>query len=171
MIPFERTFAPGEQISRTALDAQLADPSELSGVLNLALEALRAMRARGAFTQSETTSAATREFIAMTDPIAAWLDKFTVVALDSMVSRKDLGIAYNAFAEANGSRVVSAKTFYLAARRLRPTIQEAQRTICGSIQMAFLGVRLKVARTQGSTEDNWRFTPFTGFTSFPPDKQ
>ncbi len=39
-------------------------------------------------------------------------------------------------------------------RRLRPAVQEAQRTICGSVQMAFLGVRLKVATTQGSTEDN-----------------
>ncbi len=74
--------------SRGLPSTQLADPFELSGVLNRVLEALRAMRARGAFTQSETTSAATREFIAMTDPIAAWLDKFTVVAPDSLVPGK-----------------------------------------------------------------------------------
>ena len=69
VIPFERTFAPNEQIPRAVLDAQLADPSELSGVLNRALEALREMQKRGGFTQSETTKGASMEFVSMTHPV------------------------------------------------------------------------------------------------------
>jgi P4 family phage/plasmid primase-like protien len=151
VIPFERTFAPSEQISRAVLDAQLADPSELSGVLNRALESLRALRTRGGFTQSETTSAAALEFASMTEPVSTWLDHFTDPDPAGMVSRKDLMIVYNASAEANGRPALSPKAFCSAVRRLRPTVQDAQRTICGSVQWVFLGLRLKETTSQNRT--------------------
>ena len=151
VIPFDRTFAPSEQLSRAVLDAQLADPSELSGVLNRALESLRVMQIRGGFTQSETTSVAAIEFVSMTDPVGAWLDHFTDADPAGMVSKKDLTIVYNAAAEANGRPAMSAKAFCSAVRRLRPTVQEAQRTICGSVQAVFLGLRLKDATSHNST--------------------
>ena len=148
VIQFERTFAPSEQLSRAVLDAQLADPSALSGVLNRALDALRALQTRGGFTQSETTSAAAMEFVSMTDPVGAWLDRCTDAEPTGMVSKKDLTIVYNAAAEATGRPAMSAKAFCSAVRRLRPTIQEAQRTICGILQAVFLGLRLKDATSQ-----------------------
>ena len=148
VIPFDRTFAPSEQLSRAILDAQLADPSNLSGVLNRALEALRALQSRGEFTQSETTSAASMEFVAMTDPVSASLDQITEVNPTGMVSKKDLTIVYNAAAKADGRPAMSAKAFYSAVRRLRPTVQEVQRTVSGSVQWMFLGLRLKDATTQ-----------------------
>lgn len=143
VIPFERTFAPSEQISRSVLDAQLSDPSALSGVLNRALEALRALRTRGGFTQSETTSAAAMEFVSMTDPVGAWLDHCTDADPVGMVSKKDLTIVYNADAQANGRPAMSAKAFCSAVRRLRPTVEEAKRTHCGIFQAVFIGLRLK----------------------------
>jgi putative DNA primase/helicase len=46
ILPFGRTFDPSEQIPREVLDAQLAAPSELSGLLNKALGAVAAIRTR-----------------------------------------------------------------------------------------------------------------------------
>lgn len=143
VIPFERTFAPGEQISRAELDAQLADPSELSGLLNQALKALRALRTRGGFTQSETTSAAALEFVSLTDPVGAWLDHHTDADPGGMVSKKDLTIVYNADALATARPAMSAKAFCSALRRHRPTVEEAKRTHCGIFQAVFIGLRLK----------------------------
>ena len=87
----------------------------------------------------------------MTDLVGAWLDQFTEADPADMVSKKDLTIVYNAAAKANGRPAMSAKAFYSAVRRLRPTVQETQRMICGSVQAVFLGLRLKDAISQNST--------------------
>lgn len=61
VIPFERTFDPRDQTPRPVLDAQLADPTELSGVLNRTLEALATMTARGGrYAETETLRALAR---------------------------------------------------------------------------------------------------------------
>src|SRR2546430_6489327 len=51
-----RIFEEGaaETIGRNELDVRLADPAELSGVLNKALKALPSLRARG-FSESQST--------------------------------------------------------------------------------------------------------------------
>lgn len=140
VIPFDAVIDPQERIADLA--GRLAMPEELSGFLNRALAALPGMRARGGFTQSETTRTAMMEFQEMTDPLAAWLDLRTVSGPDQLVSRKDLTIAYNAHAEAADRPPMTAKAFCQAVRRLRPTVGEAQRMVCGQVQWVFLGLGL-----------------------------
>ena len=140
VVPFDAVLDPHEKISNFA--AQLSSPSELSGVLNRALAALPGMIQRGGFTQSESTQASLMEFREMTDPLAAWLDRFTVLSPKGMVSRKDLAISYNAAPDAAGRPLMTPKAFCAAVRRLRPTLKEGQRTMGGEVKDVFLGLSL-----------------------------
>lgn len=140
VVPFDAVIDPRERIPNLA--AKLADAQELSGILNRVLAVLPGMIQRGGFSHSETTQAAMMEFREMTDPLAAWLDRCTVLSPERMVSRKDLLISYNAQAEASGRPALTSKAFCQAIRRLRPTISEAQRTVCGAMQWVFLGLGL-----------------------------
>lgn len=143
VIPFERTFTPSEQTPRRELDARLAHPTELSGVFNRALDALAGITARGRLSQSESTQTAMMEFQEQTDPLAAWLDRFTQLNPQAITSKKDLHIAYAAYADANGRPPVSAKSFYAGVKRLRPAITEAQRRIHGEVRHVVLGIELR----------------------------
>lgn len=135
---FDAVLDPREKIPNLA--ARMATPDELSGVLNRALAVLPGMVQRGGFTQSESIQAALLEFREMTDPLAAWLDRFTVLSPDGMASRKDLGIAYNAAADAAGRPLMSPKAFCAAVRRLRPTVKDGQRKLGGEMKDVFLGL-------------------------------
>lgn len=141
VIPFDIVIEPHQRIPKFA--AQLADPRELSGVLNRALLVLPDMQRRGGFSQCETTQAAMQEFREMTDPLAAWVDRFTVLAVDKLVTKKDLLIAYNGQAETSGRPPMTPKSFYAGVKRLRPTLTEAQRTVCGEVKHVFLGLGLR----------------------------
>jgi P4 family phage/plasmid primase-like protien len=151
VVPFDAVIDPRERIPNLA--ARLAEVRELSGVLNRVLAVLPGMIQRGGFSQSETTQAAMMEFREMTDPLAAWLDRCTVLSPERMVSRKDLLISYNAQAEASGRPALTSKAFCQAIRRLRPTIEEAQRTVCGAMQWVFLGLGL-AASPPASSHDS-----------------
>ncbi len=141
VIAFDAVLEPREKIPNLA--ARLSSPSELSGVLNRALAALPGMRQRGGFTQSESTQAALMEFREMTDPLAAWLDRHTVLSPEGMVSRKDLGILYHEAAEAASRPTMSPKAFCMAVRRLRPTLHDGQRKLGGEMKDVFLGLSLR----------------------------
>lgn len=141
VVPFDAVIEPHERI--LALAAQLAEPRELSGVLNQALSILPAMTSRGGFSQNETTRAAMMEFREMTDPLAAWVEQQTDVTPHGITSKKDLHIAYGAHANANGRPPISPKAFYAGVKRLRPGLTETQRRVHGVIRDVFLGIELK----------------------------
>ena len=76
--------------------------------------------------------------------LAAWLDRYTVLSPDGMVSRKDFCVSYNAAAEA-GRPAMTTKAFYAAVRRLRPTVKSAQRGTRGDEKYVLLGLTMKEA--------------------------
>ena len=149
IVPFDAVLDPREKIPN--LVAQLSGPGELSGVLNRALAALPGMIKCGGFTRSESTQVALMEFREMTDPLAAWLDRCTVLSPEGMVTRKDLAILYNAASDATGRPLTSPKAFCAAVRRLRPTLKDGQRKIDGEVKDVFLGLSLSslTPRTTG----------------------
>ena len=146
-IPFRAIVGrEGEQghTPRAQLDSTLADPRELSGVLNKALTALKRLQERGALRESETMRAAWDEFRQATDPLAVWLDRDAVEHPRARVLRRKLLQAYNADCERHGRPPLTEQSFGRAIRRLRPAIKEAQRTIDGkSKQWVWLGIGLK----------------------------
>ena len=140
---FTRTFKEGEAIPRPEMDARLANARELSGVLNKALLALRQMHEQGGLIESKSMATAADEFRKATDPLSVWLDAWTIEQSDSFVMKKALLSAYNSAAEAEGRPVMTATGFGLALRRLRPNLQDGQRTVAGKLEWVWLGLGLR----------------------------
>jgi P4 family phage/plasmid primase-like protien len=151
VVPFERTFEPGEQIPREDLDANLTDPRELSGVLNRALEVLPRVRREG-FTESESMREAWEEFKAMTDPVSVWIENNTVEHADALVPKSALLAAYNRDCEKQGRAGMTGKAFGQALKRARPQLRDAQRTVSGKLTWCWVGIGLR--RDDPSPDDS-----------------
>ena len=131
VVPFDRTFDPSEQVPREVLDKRLADPKELSGVLNNALAALLRLRKTSEFSESESTDEALADFRITTDPFSVWLDRNTVDDPNATVGQNELRRAYNKFAEDTGKPGMQAQAFGRAITRARPDVQRSQRMYNG----------------------------------------
>jgi putative DNA primase/helicase len=149
VIPFRRSFRDtAKEIPRAELDARLADPQELSGVLNKALAVLPRLRQRG-FTISATVQQAAEEFRQTTDPLAVWLERQTIEHPDAMIAKDALVQAYNADCDQAGRPRMSKNAFGQALRRLRPHLEEAQRLWEGRQQVwVWRGLGLKGSETE-----------------------
>jgi P4 family phage/plasmid primase-like protien len=130
VVPFERTFEGEEEIPRETLDVMLADSAELSGVLNRALGVIGRVR-RSGFTESETMQEAWAEFRELTDPVSVWLDRNTVEIPNAYVSKAALHEAYKRERHDQGQDGMTPKMFGQAVKRLRPHLDEKQRTYNG----------------------------------------
>lgn len=143
VVPFEKTFAAGAAgtIPRGQLDTMLADPAELSGVLNRALGALANLRKHG-FTECESTRHAMNEFRQTTDPLAVWLDANTLAKGGAFVAADHV---YDLFCleSARKNRPTPTKTaFGRAISHLRPTVEKKQRMVNGSLRWCYIGLGL-----------------------------
>lgn len=128
-IPFTGRFrGESEEIDRDTLDAALADPRELSGVLNKALEVWPQLKARRRFSESESTRAELASFREVTDPLTIWLNGHTLAHPDAIVSKEDLWRAYVKHAQKQGFPTGTQNAFGRALKRARPSVSEAQRT-------------------------------------------
>jgi len=143
ILPFERTFHPSEQIRREVLDAQLAAESELSGVLNKALVALRTIRTRGRLHEPDSVCGAGQEFVRLTDPVAGWLGSITIQSPDETVAKDVLLAEYNGSAVREGRPIVTSTALGLAIKRFIPDIKDAQRKVNGKRQWVWLGLGLR----------------------------
>jgi putative DNA primase/helicase len=140
VIPFDHTFGPDEQIPRDVLDARLQSPGELSGMLNKALEGLRRVEKQRRFSESPSIQEAWRDFHSTTDPLAVWLDRYTIDDPESFITKKALRVAYNAAVEREGRPSMTDTAFSLAIQKLRPNIEKKQRTVAGKLQWCFVGI-------------------------------
>jgi P4 family phage/plasmid primase-like protien len=140
VIPFNRTFAPAEQIDQATLDAMLSTPGELSGLLNKAIVARRRLDSQQGFSEPKSVADAATDFLATTDPLAVWLDRHTIEDPDMHVTQAALRLAYNEAARRDGHPTMNSTAFGRAVKRLRPTLREGQRTIKKS--WSYLGIGL-----------------------------
>lgn len=146
VIPFERTFEASEQTSRDILDARLADPSELSGVLNQALRVYGRVFDHG-LTQAVSMKAALVDFRQTTDPLAVWLENHTVDDVEAFVSKEALNNAYNARCAQDGRPLMSTNGFGRNLKQLRPDLDDRQRTTEGKLRWCWIGIGLKSEKT------------------------
>jgi putative DNA primase/helicase len=122
VIAMDQVFrGTAEEVDRATLDAKLAAPSELSGALNRALDALPAVLS-SQIPITPSMSEAWQEFWAMTDPLARWLDENTLGNSLAFVPASDLMSRYNDDALAAGRPPLNKTAFGLAIRRLRPGV-------------------------------------------------
>jgi putative DNA primase/helicase len=143
VVPFERTFADGAPgtIPRDRLDAMLADPAELSGVLNKALEAVVAIRKRG-LSDSDSTRHAMDEFRQATDPLSVRLDRHTILRPDAVIPQDRLYREYGRNCSDTGRPTISKTAFGRAIKKLRPTVADYQRTANGVLAWCYVGIGL-----------------------------
>jgi putative DNA primase/helicase len=149
VVPFIRSFEEGaaDTVSREEMDARLANPAELSGVLNNALLVLPRLRKCG-FAQSESIRHSWEEFRAATDPLSVWLDQNTVELPNVQILQTDLLQAFNKHMGDLGKQPSTKTAFGLALKRVRPKITACQRTHMGRPrQWVYAGIGLKIEET------------------------
>ncbi|MHB1038005.1 MAG: phage/plasmid primase, P4 family [Pirellulales bacterium] len=161
VLPFDRQFAPEDQVPRQVLDGSLADPRELSGLLNHALDALPYLEMHG-FSEPDSVREAAQDFRATTDPLAIWLDRYTITDASAFVPKKTLHTAFNAECERTGKVTMGPKPFGLAIRRHRPELRDGQKMVGGQLQWCYLGIGLTSNLTTESSNSLTQFTAFTG---------
>ena len=137
VIPFENTFQE-KKIRKDVLDDQLADPDELSGVLNKALEALPRIRDQG-ITETESMTTAFQAFQQATDPIAVWLESNVEVGLDCYVAK---GLLYAKYRE-DALENLSDKKFGKRVREIYAQVKEGLRTVNGRGVRCWVGIGLR----------------------------
>jgi putative DNA primase/helicase len=142
VLPFLRTFTGSDQVDSSEIDAKLSDPAELSGVLNKALEFLPQIRKFG-LTETPSMQLARAEFRQVTDPLAVWLDRNTIMGPDLMISRDTLREAYDNDPIRRGASLPS-QAFGRAFKQLRPTVEPKQRLYEGKPKTwVYLGIALR----------------------------
>jgi len=141
VVPFTRTFSGENEIPRRVLDARLADPRELSGVLNMALDALPTVREQG-ITESDSMQAAWNEFRQVTDPVLVWLDRNTVKGADAFVTKGDLLRAYNEDATAHKRPPMLDSQFGAVVKQWYPQVREGQKRIGDERPKVWYGIGL-----------------------------
>jgi putative DNA primase/helicase len=153
VVPFPNSFR-GEsyEIGRGELDASLSTPAELSGLLSKAMGAWRTLRSAGRLPEPESVKAAWREFHAMTDPLAVWLDRHTVDDPDSFVPTQVIRAAYGAECERAGRPALTKSAWGIAIRQHRPDIEAKQRTVNGRVQWCYLGLGMQSDSSDASRD-------------------
>ena len=117
----------------------LADPAELSGVLNKALEALASIRSHG-LSESESIRRAMDEFRQTTDPLAVWLDRNTILEPDALIPADRIWQDYNQDCVAKGRPTMSQTALGRAMVQLRPTVEKRQRTVNDRLVWCYGGI-------------------------------
>jgi putative DNA primase/helicase len=141
ILPFTKTFDVNPEIGEK-LSSALADPKELSGVLNNALEVLPNVMRRG-ITVAPSMQEALDTYQRFTDPIAVWLDVETESDPEASLSKSVLRDAYNADRAARGEVPITEQAFGRAVKKLRPDLKEAQRTVAGKVTWVHNGLRFR----------------------------
>jgi P4 family phage/plasmid primase-like protien len=155
VVPFERRFrGEGGEIRSEQLDAMLSEPEEQSGLLNRTLDVLGGLRSVGRFTESDSLIRAFSEFHATTDPLSVWLDSHTVEGPGLVTPKRNLITAFGSYCEQHGRAPLSEKAFGTAFKKLRPDVEDKQRTVHGKVQWCYVGIGIKheVPRRSGDLD-------------------
>ena len=144
VIPFERRFRDtSQEVKQTTLLASLTLATELSGLLNRAIEGLNFLRMQGnRLTDATAIREAVADFRATTDPLAVWLDHATTTGADAVTLKDELHTAYRRDCDRHGRPVPSKTMLTQSLGKLRPGVQCLQRTVNGKLQPCYVGLQL-----------------------------
>jgi putative DNA primase/helicase len=151
LIPFNKVISESEARSRDELDAELAAPGELSGVLNKALDAWPRVMAHG-ITETQSMRDAWNDFRETTDPLAVWLDRNTACSPELYVACKTLLFAYNEDNAKHGRPFLTGTSFGMGLSRQRPGLERKQRTVQGEYVWCYVGIDLRRHADTPSTQ-------------------
>jgi putative DNA primase/helicase len=141
--PFNNVFRGTDaEIPQDTLVDQLADPGELAGVLNRALDAAARLRRQGRFTMSPSMVDLAAEFRAATNPFSVWLDSNTIDSPEAITPKAEITARYNRDANAEGRPLMTANAIGRELRRARPHIRDAQRMVGTRLTEVYVGIGL-----------------------------
>jgi putative DNA primase/helicase len=109
ILPFESKHRGAAHCDRD-LHAKLTTPTELSGLLNRALDGLTRLRAHG-FTRAATSDTATARFRVDADSAAGFSDALCTLDHDARIAKPDLFQAYRQWCEDNNRKPLGAQRF------------------------------------------------------------
>ena len=92
--------------------AKLTSSEELSGLLNLVLDALKKLLKRGTFSYSKTTEELKEDYIRKSSPIAAFIMDCLEVDVDAFIEKKALYKVFTAYCRGRKLPMVSETTFF-----------------------------------------------------------
>ncbi len=142
VVKFDQVFrGTKREIPAHVLDAQLADPTELSGLLNRALLALPGVLDHG-LTVSRSMRRAAEEFRSVTDPVEVWLEGHVIVDPAAWTEKQALRSAYNRDAAQHARPAETDMSFTAAIRRRWPEIRDSKRSLHGRRAWSWLGIGL-----------------------------
>ena len=121
---------------------KITTPEELSGLLNLALKALKRLLEQGGFSYGKTTEELREQYIRMSDSVGAFCMDCVEISPEDFIPKKELYSKYCEYCRENKLPAVSEQTFhkkihqYVRVEDYRPRI-EGKRVTC------WKGIRLK----------------------------
>jgi hypothetical protein len=116
------------EIPRQVLDAQLAAPAELAGVLNRALAAQPSSLGHR-LPMTPTMRSAWDEFRGATDWVLIWLERMLVADSTGVIEKQAIHQALIREAQRQRRAVLAPSTLYAKIRQQWPHVTEAQRRI------------------------------------------
>lgn len=141
VVPFERYFPPNPA-KRTQLIEKLTQPDEQSGAFNLALEALRRIRASG-LSEPPSVRDALAEIRGVIDPVEVFLAQYCNERPLAYCAKAELLRTYNAAAARANRPAMTANAFSRHLHAIRPLLGSAQRVLAGQLEWCWLGVELR----------------------------
>jgi P4 family phage/plasmid primase-like protien len=143
VIPFNERFQDSaKRIPAEILDRKLAQPGELSGVLNRALRLLPQVLRQQGIGQTQTMHEAHDDFTAATDPFRVWLNECILHDCDSLAVCEEVRKSYYQFRRNRDLQPISDTHFGLEWRRYVKGYESVQRTVHGVLKWCYVGIRL-----------------------------
>ena len=130
---------------------KLTTEEELSGLLNLALQALKRLLERGQFSHSQTTEEVRLDYIRKSSPIAAFAQDALEIDPDAFIIKKDLFSLFAVYCRSQGLPTVGQDTFFknlpkhIVVADFRPKLR-------GQRPSVFKGIRLNPSVSRVFTE-------------------
>lgn len=138
IITFPNVFN-GDACDPYKLD-KLVSEQELSGLLNVAIAALKRILKNGSFSHSKTTEVLREEYVRKSSPIASFKMDYLEVDYDAFVEKKSIFNVFAAYCRKNAIPCVTQDTFFknlpqhVAVTDFKPTVEGRRFT-------AFKGIR------------------------------
>jgi putative DNA primase/helicase len=157
IIKFPFQFGTPERPFNTNLDKELSTPDELSGFLNLALEALQRMKDNGwQFSYRLTMEDVKDMYKRLSDPVYAFLQDCCESSEDAYLVKADLYKDFQRYAAANKLPSMTMKKFvtsmeeqsHIAVEPFKPQTDDGQKK-------AWLGIKMKEAHSTDSTVSSY----------------
>jgi len=145
ILQFKRVF--DESTADTNILSKITTDEELSGIFNWALNGYYQIQKNGRFTISQNVLDIREKYLAMSDPITAFIDYMIEVNPSAVTPKNEIWRYYGEFCVNNGYISMAENKFFSEFRK-RVFVEDTKPTINGIQTRAFKGIELKIENRQ-----------------------